>query len=295
MKILLTGANGFIGRHLLDRLSGSHELYALVRSTPRTGRPGVTYIAQDLSQPLQTDRLPKQLDAIIHQAALIDTEGVAESLAFRVNVEATWQLLRYATSAGVQTFVHASTGGVYGSAQRSFGESDPFNPMDLYSLTKAQAELAVQAAPGHFHKVVLRYFFPYGAGTPNPIPRWVAQAVAGEPLQILRSDTPAFNPIHITDAVEATLRALALAQSTVLNIAGVEITSIRALAELAASLVGGVPNFELIPPEAAIPYYRANLVAEIGQMQAVLTFTPQVKLRAGITALVQAMLGVGNP
>ena len=288
MKILLTGATGFIGRHLLDQLSSSYECYALVRNLPRPGLAGVTYIVQDLSQPLQTDRLPTQLDAIIHQAALIDTEAVDECLAFRVNVEATWQLLRYAANAGVQRFVHASTGGVYGCAQRPFVESDPFNPMDLYSLTKAQAELAVQAAPGDFHKVVLRYFFPYGPGTPNPIPRWVARAVAGEPLQILHSGTPAFNPIHITDAVEATLRALNLQQSTVLNIAGVEITSIRALAELATRLAGRVPNFELIPDAAAIPYYRANLVAEIGQMQARLAFTPQVKLRDGITALLRS-------
>ena len=118
--------------------------------------------------------------------------------------------------------------------------------------------------------------------------RWVARAVAGEPLQILHSGTPAFNPIHITDAVEATLRALNLQQSTVLNIAGVEITSIRALAELATRLAGRVPNFELIPDAAAIPYYRANLVAEIGQMQARLAFTPQIKLREGITALLRS-------
>ncbi len=121
---------------------------------------------------------------------------------------------------GVRTFVHASTGGVYGCATSPFVESDPFNPMDLYSLTKAQAELAVQAAPGDFHKVVLRYFFPYGTGTPNPIPRWVERVLSGEPFQVLQSGKPAFNPLHISDAVEATVRALALEQSAILNIAG---------------------------------------------------------------------------
>ena len=181
MKILIAGANGFIGRHLLERLAGTHELFALVRQAPVQPPTGVEYIAQDLGQPLNLARLPNQLDAIIHQAALIDTEQFDDSLAFRVNVEATWNLLRYAENAGVRTFVHASTGGVYGCSNRPFVESDPFTPMDLYSLTKAQAELAVQAAPGDFHKVVLRYFFPYGKGTPNPIPRWVEQSRSGRP------------------------------------------------------------------------------------------------------------------
>lgn len=288
MRILLTGANGFIGRHLLAQLSGNYELYALVRSLPRTQLPGVHYVVHDLSQPLPIQHLPTQVDAIIHQAALIDPDGADETVAFRVNVEASWRLLRYADQVGVKTFLHASTGGVYGCASRPLRESDPFNPMDLYSLTKAQAELAVQAAPGAFHKIVLRYFFPYGPGTPNPIPRWVAQAVMGEPLPIVRTGTPALNPLHITDAVAATLRALLLERSAILNIAGAEITSIRAIAELAAELAGREPNFVWIEPAAAIPYYRADLVAAIDEMQTQLAFTPQVTLVAGITELVKA-------
>jgi len=289
MKILLTGANGFIGRHLLERLAETDEIYALVRQAPHQPLPGIAYIAQDLSQPLDTGRLPSQLDAIIHQAALIDTEQFDESLAFRVNVEATWSLLRYAAKTDVRSFVHASTGGVYGSSNRPFVESDPFNPMDFYSLTKAQAELAVQAAPGDFHKVVLRYFFPYGLGTPNPIPRWVQRALSGEPLQVLQSGKPAFNPLHISDAVEATLRTLRLQQSATLNIAGTEITTIQSIGEMAAQMAGRQATLELIPDGAAIPYYRANLVADIARMQQLLAFVPAITLKQGIAQLVDQL------
>ncbi len=48
----MTGANGFIGRHLLERLAGQHEFFALVRQVPTQTIPGVEYIAQDLGQPL---------------------------------------------------------------------------------------------------------------------------------------------------------------------------------------------------------------------------------------------------
>ncbi len=50
MKILLTGANGFVGRHLLDRLAGTHELFALVRQVPMQPLTGVEYITQDLGE-----------------------------------------------------------------------------------------------------------------------------------------------------------------------------------------------------------------------------------------------------
>jgi len=285
MRILLTGASGFIGSHLLRHLAGAHTVYALVRRPPTVTLPGVYYVEQDLSQPLDPARLPGQFDAVIHQAALIHTEQQDDSQAFAVNVVATWHLLKFAQAAGVRTFVHASTGGVYGCRNQPFVENDPFNLLDLYSLTKAQAELAVQAAPGTFHKIILRYFFPYGVGTPNPIPTYVQRALTGEPIQVLQSGKPLFNPLHIADAVEATLRALNLAQSAVINIAGAEVTTFQAIAEMAANLAQRKPNFAFIPDENAIPYYRSDLVADISRMQALLNFTPEITLEKGIAEL----------
>ena len=290
MRILLTGASGFIGGHLLRHLAGVHAVYALVRRPPAVTLPGVDYVEQDLSQPLDPARLPGQFDAVIHQAALIHTEQQDDSQAFAVNVVATWHLLKFAQAASVRTFVHASTGGVYGCRNHPFVETDPFNPLDLYSLTKAQAELAVQAAPGTFHKIILRYFFPYGVGTPNPIPTYVQRSLTGEPIQVLQSGKPLFNPLHISDAVEATLRAVNLAQSAVINIAGAEVTTFQAIAEMAANLAQRKPNFTFIPDENAIPYYRSDLVADISRMQALLNFTPEITLEKGIAELTQYYL-----
>ena len=170
----------------------------------------------------------------------------------------------------------------------SCDNNDKGRPMDLYSLTKAQAELAVQAAPGDFHKVVLRYFFPYGLGTPNPIPSWVRQAVTGTPLEVTASGKPALNPLHISDALEATQRALQLEQSAIINIAGTEITTIAEIASQAAQLAGRQPNLVTVPEQAVIPYYRADLVADIRQMQHLLNFTPRLPLASGLAELVES-------
>lgn len=287
MRILITGATGFIGRHLVARLAAEYEIYALVRRDPPTPIANVRYVHQDLCEPLDKSQLPHALDAIIHQAALIDTDTATDDAQpFLVNVMATWRLLEYAGEANVRTFVHASTGGIYGCSNRPLRETDPPNPMDLYSLTKAQAELAVQSASGSFHKIMLRYFFPYGAGTPNPIPSYVQRAVEGAPIEILEGEGPRFNPLHVADAVEATVRALHLSTSTTLNIAGTEMTTFADIARRAAQLVGRQPHFKTVPIDAAIPYYRADLVASTAQMQEVLGFVPQVSLLNGIAELV---------
>src|SRR5262249_29768139 len=160
------------------------------------------------------------------------------------------------------------------------------NPMDLYSLTKAQAELAVQAAPGAFHKVVLRYFFPYGAGTPNPIPSYIRRAIAGEVIEVNERGPSRLNPLHISDAVEASVRALNLGRSEVLNIAGAETTSFADIARHAALRVGRTPSIVPVPETQVIPYYRADVLGDVTRMQQVLGFLPRVGLQDGLSELV---------
>ncbi len=286
MRILITGATGFIGRHLVERLAPEHEIIAMVRRQPTVRHPSVQYIEQDLAVPLDESRLPQALDVVIHQAALIDTERANPHDPFCVNVAATWQLLTYAAKAGIRSFVYASTGGVYGCRKDPLREGDPLNPLDLYSLTKAQAEFAVHAATGNFHKIILRYFFPYGVGTPNPIPTFVQRAVAGEVIDRLEGGGPRFNPLHISDAVEATVRALSLTGDHTINIAGTEITTFAELAALAARYAKRPVHFRPIPMAAAIPYYRSDLVAATERMEKLLDFRPQVALATGIRELV---------
>lgn len=286
MRILITGATGFIGRHLVERLAPDHQVFALVRKLPPTPISGVRFIAQDLRFPLDHDRLPSCLDAIIHQAALIHTENAQDDAdPFAVNVIATWRLLSYARTVGVDTFVHASTGGVYGCSPTPLDENARLNPMDLYSLTKAQAELAVQSAPGSFHRVVLRYCFPYGVGTPNPIPDYVRRAVRGETIEIIEGGGPSFNPIHISDAVEATIQALSLGRNITVNVAGTENTTFERIARMAAQIAGREERFRSISLAQAIPYYRSDLVASIKLMRETLPLSQVTSLLEGVTEL----------
>jgi nucleoside-diphosphate-sugar epimerase len=107
----------------------------------------------------------------------------------------------------------------------------------------------------------------------------------GEPIQILEGDGPRLNPLHISDAVEATERALAIEADEVLNVAGTEVTTFAEIAALAARRAGREALIERIPRAEAIPYYRSDLVASIARMQDRLGFTPRVSLEATIFEL----------
>lgn len=288
MRVMVTGAGGFIGSHLVASLADQHEVYAMVRRTPDLPVAGVQYIEHDLAHPLDESRLPATLDAIIHQAALIDTDALqyGDAAAFEVNVIGTWRMLEYARRIAVARFVHASTGGVYGHADHPMLETDPPNPMDLYAITKAQAELVVHHTPTPFPKIVLRYFLPYGAGTPNPLPRFIGAVLAGDEVTIAADRGPAMNPIHITDAVAATVAALELDSDAVINIAGTEITNYAEIAEFAGARVGRPVAMNIVGRMELIAYYRGDLVGSTQRMHELLGFTPRVTLDRGLAELV---------
>lgn len=291
MRVLVTGAGGFLGSHLVASLAPHHEVVALLRRAPIDRVPSVHYIEQDLSLALDESKLPPELDVVIHQAALIDVESLdkRDPAPFEVNVIGTWRVLEYARQAGVTRFIHASTGGVYGHSPNPMRESDRVNPMDLYALTKSQAELLVLHTPTDFPTVILRYFLPYGMGTPNPLPRFIGKVLRGEPVTLSTDRGPVFNPIHVSDAVAATLLALELNHDAVINIAGTELSSYAEIAEFAAARVGRevVPVF--VERDQLIPYYRGDLVGSTERMGQLLGFTPRVNLADGLGELVDEL------
>src|SRR5262245_66645035 len=112
MRVVVTGAAGFIGSALLRRLAG-HEVIAVIR--PGCTVAGAECIPLDLSQPLDVALLPSRIDVVIHLAqssrARIFPQGAAD--AFAVHVASTAALLDWATRAGASRFCLVSTGSVY--------------------------------------------------------------------------------------------------------------------------------------------------------------------------------------
>src|SRR5689334_14237315 len=123
MKLLVTGAHGFIGNHLIRELQNRHEVFALARKLPPQSTSGPTrWIEQDLNRPLDYARLPQRVDAIIHLAQSEFYKQFPERAddIFNVNTNSTFQLLEYGRKSGAEHFVFTSTVGVYGYGYEKF-------------------------------------------------------------------------------------------------------------------------------------------------------------------------------
>lgn len=150
-KVLVTGATGFIGGRLAERLA--QEEGALVTGTGRDlskvsflAEAGVRLVAADLQQRETMASLMADQEIVFHVAAWLGRKGDA-TVAEAINVQMTTDLVRAAAAAGVRLFVHVSSIAAYGARDRGVVAED--YPVDTeqtfdYGRTKALGELAVR-------------------------------------------------------------------------------------------------------------------------------------------------------
>jgi UDP-glucose 4-epimerase len=280
MKVLLTGAAGFIGRHALESLERDHDVYPLVRAAPDETRD---WILQDLTRPLDRSLLPERIDAVIHLAQshrYREFPDGAEDV-YAVNVASTFRLLEYARGAGARSFVLASTGGIYGYSYEALLETAPANPLNFYLTSKHVAESLLVNYQAFFETVVFRFFFVYGRGQgPMLVPTLLEKVRKGDQISIAGRPGQRINPIHVADAVKAFLPALELGRSDVFNIAGEEVVSIRELVAVIEEATGEAAHVRHIDPE-----HEGDLIGENSRMRDVLGVHPKVSLLEGIRSM----------
>ncbi len=280
MKVLVTGATGFVASHLIPALvAAGHDVVRAGHDRARIPG-GATALGLDLAAH-GWPTLP-EVDAIIHlaQANVPFPEGADEL--FAVNVAATQRLLEHARRTGAQRFVLASSGSVYGASAEPLTEESPLRARDFYSATKVAAERFTQAYGHHLDIAILRLFVPYGPGqVRRMLPRLAERVRSGEPIQLNRGGRPRMNPIYVDDVVHVVLRALDGAGSVgVLNVAGDDVTDIRAVSELIGEILSIEPRFE--PSETDV----ADIVADNTALHAFLGGARLVPLREGIERMV---------
>ena len=208
MKLLLTGATGRVGRHLLPRLvAKGHDVRAVAR-----GEAGATQVKAAGAEPVLADLLEPDgyrgalagRDAVVHLAAVLRSTDADEIR--RANVEVTRRLADATLEAGVGRFVAASTTLVYpGGLGRPATEDDrpaPPPAWGVYPATKAEADqalLALHRDRGLGVRIV-RFAFVYGEGDPHLAESlgWAGRWPGHQRLQLL----------HHADAAQAVLRAL---------------------------------------------------------------------------------------
>lgn len=301
-RVLVTGGDGFIGSHLVDRLLGEGaEVRALVHYSP-SGRLGwlqgretdVEILAGDVRDGERVLQAVEGTQVVFHLAALIGIPYSYESPESYVqtNVLGTYHVLNAGRRAGVERIVHTSTSEVYGTALSvPIDESHPLQPQSPYSATKIGADMLTISFHRSFELpvAIVRPFNTYGPrqSTRAVIPSLLGQ-LYGDAEQIrvgAVSPTRDFN--YVDDTVSGFL-AVATANRAigeVINIGSGREISVGDLVELLFEVTGRrkelVVEDERLRPTGSEVH---RLLCDNLRAQEWTGWKPQVSLEEGLRA-----------
>jgi nucleoside-diphosphate-sugar epimerase len=213
MRVLLTGATGFLGRALAKRLAESgHAVAALVRARDAALEAlGVEAVIGDITSLESVVAAAAGCDAVVHSAARVATPGRLEN-DYDVNVAGTDHVLAACEVNRIARLVFTSCAGIAVDGRR-VGVIDEARPLPAraatpYLATKALAERHVLAANGsELATVALRPHLLWGPGEPHFLPELVARAKSGQ-LRLIGDPGGVIDGCYIDNAVDAHLAAL---------------------------------------------------------------------------------------
>jgi nucleoside-diphosphate-sugar epimerase len=248
----------------------------------------VTVINCDLSNPVDINMLPMQMDIIIHMALSpsykIFPEQSAEN--FYVNTVSTLHLLEYALKSNASHFVFTSTGGVYNSiSEQPHKEDEAINLQEVgnfYYSTKLCCEMLLRNFCDLLNITVLRMFYVYGREQRPEmlIPRLINNVKMRKPIQINENGGIKINPIHVSDAAKAIWASAELKGFNTINIAGNEVVTIKQLSDMIGSMLQIDPMFEFDDSSNSV-------IGSNEKMKDLLIF-PSVNLLTGISEMIFA-------
>jgi dTDP-glucose 4,6-dehydratase len=210
VRLLVTGAAGFIGSTYVRLVGGEHEVRVLDKLTyagRRENLPeGTELVVGAIEDPKAVREAMEGCDAVVNFAAESHVDrSIDDQDAFvRTHVIGTGVLLDAARELGVGRFLQVSTDEVYGSiASGSFTESSPLDPSSPYSATKAAGDLLVSA---HFHTYGIEAVICRGSNNYGPrqypeklIPLMVLNALHGDALPVYGDGRQVRNWLYVED------------------------------------------------------------------------------------------------
>lgn len=313
LRALVTGADGFVGSHLVEHLLASGWAVrafvfedgaggvGLLRHLPPDSLAALDLVRGDLTEAAAATQAAADVDVILHLAAL---SSVPDSIArprvvFHANVESTLNLLEAARVHGTGRLVYASTGAVYGTARTlPIDEDHPLHSGSPYAASKIAAEALVSSYHASYGlpTVILRPFNLYGPRQPAGafIPSIIQQALTADAVH-MGDPRPTRDFTHVADAVDAYRRAATVetAVGGVFNLGTGQDVAMGELARIIIRLAGrDVPlhtgQADRLRPAAAD---ALRVCAAAGRARAVLGWTPGIALEDGLRQTVEFYAG----
>jgi dTDP-glucose 4,6-dehydratase len=306
MRILLTGAAGFLGSHLCDRLlAEGYEVVGLdnfVTGSPDNiahlaGNERFKFIKQDVSEYIF---VPGRLDAVLHFASPAspnpDSPFGYSNLpiqTMKAGALGTHNCLGLCLAQGAR-FLLASTSEIYGDplehpqTENYWGHVDPVGPRSMYDEAKRFAE-AMTMAYRQMHGLdtrIVRIFNTYGPrmrlDDGRVVPNLLQQALRGESLTIYGDGSQTRSFCYVDDLVDGIIRLLLSDEHMPVNIGNPTETSILEFAKIINQLAGNNAGIDY-KPDKRFGNDPQRRCPDISRAQSLLGWSPKVGLSDGLT------------
>lgn len=310
MRILLTGATGFVGKALCRKLlDEGHSLRAAVwQGEPFPGLPnGVEAVTiGSIGPDTQWGEMFSGVDAVVHLAARVHVMKDTASdplFAYReVNVRGTESLARAAAKAGVKRLVFLSSVKVHGEeSSRRYTEADTLAPLDPYGVSKLEAEAVLAHVSGEtgLETVVIRPPLVYGPGVKANFFKLLGAVAAGYPFPFasVKNARSMVYLGNLVDAIALCLRSPAAAGRAFLVSDGEDVSTPELIRRIAQAM-GLAPRLWPLPPAlmrlagkvtgkaAAVDRLLGSLTVDSGRIRRELGWAPPFTMSQGLAETV---------
>lgn len=311
MKILITGAAGFVGSHLCDALVKEHEVVGLDNFCDfydiKIKRNNIKDLAQfDNFQIIKADIRSKddledifshhKFDLVIHLAAMAGVRPSIENpvLYTEVNINGTVNLLEQCNKHNIKKFIFASSSSVYGNNKKvPFSESDPVdNPISPYAATKKSGELICHTYH-HLEDIsmaVLRFFTVYGPRQrPDlAIHKFANKLIKNETIPVFGDGSTQRDYTFIDDIIDGILKSIEFVGNgcnyEIFNLGESQTISLSKMIKTIENSLGIKAKKEFLPLQ---PGDVDQTFADISKAKELLGYNPKTKFKTGVDKFVE--------